>query len=228
MNFCVLSCHSPEYKCLADITLYGVLAEYCKRWGYDLIIRTECDPQFAVPGSHAGGRTWDRLNHLLRMMTDPKDTHDWFYVVGADALVMNFNVPLTTFVDPAFHFIIACDVHDYNADSFLMKKSPESIAYLQDIMALWPNFKTDGWVEQRAMTDPAVKAKWSHIIKILPQRVLNAYDYTIYPYPTHKAAKDCNGNDGQWHPGDFLIHWPGCDLSKRMQLLHKYLPLIQR
>ena len=37
---------------------------------------------------------------------------------------------------------------------------------------------------------------------------------------------DLLGNDGQWQPGDFLIHWPGISLERRLNLAQLMLPQV--
>ena len=61
-------------------------------------------------------------------------------------------------------------------------------------------------------------------IKIVPQRQINSYDYDQYPGSIpHVYKKDLLGNDGQWAPGDFLIHWPGIGLDRRIPLAEQML-----
>ena len=38
---------------------------------------------------------------------------------------------------------------------------------------------------------------------------------------------DLLGQDGQWYPGDFVIHWPGLPNNTRIQLAQQYQQFIQ-
>jgi hypothetical protein len=61
-------------------------------------------------------------------------------------------------------------------------------------------------------------------IKIVPQRELNAYNYDLYPgLIPHIYKKDLLGNDGQWQPGDFLIHWPAVPNDQRITMAQQML-----
>lgn len=114
------------------------------------------------------------------------------------------------------------------ADSYLLKASPEGIAYAEDILAQYPKYKQHFWAENQTMID--LREKHAAITRIVPQWRLNAFDYSCFYSggEIYTKGKDCYGNRGQWQPGDFLIHWPGVPLAKRLELLQKYEPLIVR
>ena len=59
------------------------------------------------------------------------------------------------------------------------------------------------WAEQQCMIDTYDTNK--DIIKIIPQRQINAYQCSIHP---NQPTVDKYGNDSNWQVGDFLIHWP--------------------
>ncbi len=216
--------HSEEYAELAKITIYGNKAEYAKKWGYDLKVDTAPRPEYNVPTGHSGGLSWNRVATLLELAKS--GAYDWLYAVGCDTLITNFNIQLEGFIldTPWAHFIIAVDCYNFNADSFLVRCSPEGIAYLEAILSHFEEYKLHPWVEQEVMIK--LLPDFRRIICILPQRRLNSYDYSLYSEPAHQLAFDCLGNSGQWLPGDFLIHWPSQTVPKRLELCQKYLPLI--
>jgi hypothetical protein len=74
--------------------------------------------------------------------------------------------------------------------------------------------------EQQAMIDSVFLEENAGKIKIVPQRYLNAYQNSLYP---HQSKYDCLGTDGTWQHGDWLIHWPGTSLEKRLELAKIYL-----
>jgi len=60
---------------------------------------------------------------------------------------------------------------------------------------------------------------WASVGKVLPQRVMNSYDYTNLPRLKNRSDyKDILGTDGQWKEGDFLIQWPSTDLEYRVKV----------
>lgn len=216
--------HSEEYAELAKITIWGNKAEYVARWDYDLQVDTKPRPEYDVPTGHSGGLSWNRIATLLHLAKS--GLYDWLYAVGCDTLITNLTIPLESFIieTPWAHFIIAVDCYHFNADSFLVRCSPEGIAFLEAILARFEEYKLHPWVEQEVMIQ--LLPEFRRIISILPQRRLNSYDYSLYSEPIHKLATDCLGHSGQWQPGDFLIHWPSQTVPKRLELCQKYLPLI--
>lgn len=127
------------------------------------------------------------------------------------------------------HLLICAEhVTPMQADSFLVKGSPEGSAYLRDILAHYEAYKYHAWVENQAMID--LRMKHAAITYMVPQWRLNSVDYMRWTWlrPTYKNGTDCFGNRGQWKRGDFLIHWPAATLDQRLCWLEYYGPLIMR
>ena len=68
------------------------------------------------------------------------------------------------------------------------------------------------------MTDTYVSFK--DIIKVVPQRTMNSYDYRIYGVP----GIDLLGESGQYQDGDFVFHWPAIPNATRIQLSKQLSP----
>jgi hypothetical protein len=63
---------------------------------------------------------------------------------------------------------------------------------------------------------------WARVGKVLPQRVMNSYDYENHPSLKNRAKyTDILGTDGQWQKGDFLVQWPATDLEFRIRAAKK-------
>ena len=124
--------------------------------------------------------------------------------------------------DGRTHVIFACDrASVVQADSFLIRGTPQGAAYLEDILDQYQVFKTAPWVEQQAMMD--LREKHTAIMRIVPQWVCNSYDYGLYAHlGPYYDGLDCYGERGQWSPGDFLVHWPSTSLAMRLRLAKKY------
>lgn len=221
---CMLSCHDDNYRAMAEKTVYRNKYEYAKRWGHDLLTLTKVSPRFFDPKSHVFGLSWDRFNEGIRLARS--GDYDWIYFVGADTLITNMTIPLTTFTDEVSHVIIANDCNEWNADSFLVRCSEPALIFLDDAMALYDTHKHHCWVEQQAMIE--VRDRHPGIFKTLPQRSLNSYDYDLYEARGGRDGKDCAGNDGQWQKGDFLIHWAGLPTHVRYEQIAKIWPKIVR
>lgn len=213
-DFCVLVSHSEEYRALADITVYDVLANYCALRGYTMIVQMGFDEKWNANG-HAGGRTWARLDYALSLMRSGQ--YKWIWVLGVDCLVTNFQKKLEDIVDPEVFLVIAADcAAPVQADSMLFKCCALSMAYIKDVLSFFDELKTHTWVENEAMI--RLLPKYRYAIKIVPQRTMNSYDYSLLPgYQGDKPRVDLNGCDGQWQPGDFVIHFPSLDGSVRLR-----------
>lgn len=226
MNYCVIDAHASNYNSLAAVTVDVNRAEYCARHGYTLAVKTD--------GFQLGGFvhpvSWDRLAFVRERLASGK--FDWAWCVGTDILITNMTLALDSLADASFHVIISSDwCAPVQADSFLVRNSPEGIGWLDRMIGCYAQYKTHVWVENQAMIDTL--QDYSGVVKVLPQRRMNSYDYRLfaekYPgEPKVKSGIDYYGHDGQWQPGDFLIHWPSLPLSVRIREATRLLSTIQR
>lgn len=218
MKICVVCCCLDNYKELAKITLDDNRRKYCERHGYDLKIVDWLESKFDS-SVHGWGITWTRLDFIRNLM-DQED-YDWIWCSGTDAMVTNLTIPLTNFIDPEYGIVVSCEwCSPIQADSMLFKCSTSAAMFLDEVLSKFEQFKNDAWVEQAAMIQ--LLPKWQTAIKILPQRAMNSYEYSLYrsQYP-NCTGKDWLGQDGQWKPGDFFLHWPGVQLKTRLEQINR-------
>lgn len=230
-RICLFGCHTEAFREMAQTTLYENKAEYAERWGHDLKVLVGVPPDFNDERSHCNGITWARISEALKSARS--GDYDWIYVVGGDTLITNLTIPLTTFLDDDFHFIIANDCCEWNADSFFFRCTTAGIGFMEAVLGEYERLKHHSWVEQQAMIELRDRQPWRGIWKVLPQRYINSYNYRLYGadehcQPAKREGKDCAGHDGQWQPGDFLIHWPGLSSEVRREQIEKVLPQIVR
>lgn len=220
MSICVLNAYSPAYAELAKLTTHGNRQEYCYRHGYDLLTLTKTD-------SH-GQFTWDRFKWVTSVLKS--QDYEWIYCCGVDTLHTNLKIPLESFLDGHHHVVIASDwCAPVQADSFFVRSSPQGMSYMDAVLNHYSEDQSHPWVENQSMIRELPNFK--EIIKLVPQRALNAYNYSLYEsvYPTESKVKsglDYYGNDGRWQVGDFLIHWPGLSLSVRLKEVQKTMKLV--
>lgn len=128
----------------------------------------------------------------------------------------------------AKHLIVAGEcAGSLQADSFIVKCSPEGRDWARDILSCYPAYKHHVWAEQRAMMDRI--EKHAPITHIVPQHALNSCDPWVWRHlgGRYLHGRDLYGHRGHWEPGDFIVHWGGLPMSRRLFLLEKYWPLIQ-
>jgi hypothetical protein len=66
------------------------------------------------------------------------------------------------------------------------------------------------------------------VIKLVPQRTMNSYNYSLYKGWGPEPMLDKLGNVGDWQIGDFAIHWPAQSLEFRLQAFDYYSQFIIR
>jgi hypothetical protein len=214
MNFAIVTAHNTTYQPLADITWNQNKRLYAERWGYDAIAKID---EYKYDVSQI---SFERTELIINLLESGK--YDWIHACGCDTMITNFTIPLSDIVDADYDFIIATDCFNINNDSFLARNTPTTIAWLKHVVDVREQYANDPWYDQQAMIDTI--DMMGDRIKFVPQRELNSYDYDQYPGSVpHIYKKDMFGNDGQWQSGDFLIHWPGVSLERRLPLATQML-----
>ena len=163
---------------------------------------------------------FNKIHYVLDLFEQHPDI-EWLLFSECDATVTNLTTRIEDKIDNDYHFIVPVDRLNINSGNFLARNSEEGRAYLQMIIDLEESYKDVEWAEQQVIIDTAEANK--DIIKFLPQKDINAYDYGLYP---ECVPKDKFDNDGQWSKGDLLIHWPGTSLWQRIDLAKKYMEQI--
>jgi hypothetical protein len=203
-----------NYQPLADITWTQNKQLYCERWGYPYHIKTD-GFKYVV--------SYEKIKFMLDVMQEHPE-YDWLYWAGTDTLITNFYIKLENFIDEDYHIVMAKDINDINADSFMLKNSPESREYFEFLWSLVEKYNTNPWWEQQAMIDNM--DKYSHLFKIVPQKTFNSFLYKQLYWNIYHSSTDKTGNDGQWAPGDFLLHIPGTGLPKK-EICQQFLGLVR-
>lgn len=215
------TCHNQNYVELADATWENNKVKYAERHGYATCAKTDdwvFEPRFMG---------WERMQFILDLLNAYEDA-EWIWWTGTDSLVMNHTTKIEDKIaeaDPEgkYDIIVSSDFNEIiNNDSMLVRNSENSRAYFGYLMDSMPDFVNHRYSEQGFMID--TYEQYSEIIKLMPQRFMNSYEYRMYRVQPwmYMDTKDVKGNDGQWREGDWLVHWPGTQYSERMELLKEY------
>lgn len=207
MTVAIVSMHTPNYQALADITWKNKV-DYADTHDYAHCCKTDSTYGLCIG--------FEKMYFIRDLMNDNPDI-EWIWWVGCDTMITNYTIKVEDRIDPLYHFIVAMDVNDINVDSFFIRNSSEGRAFVDHIITLYPIYHDHKWCEQQAMIDSLEQFK--EIVKKVPQRSFNSFNYALYPY---QGSIDKFGLSGNWEPGDFLIHWPATPLSQRIQLAHYY------
>jgi len=113
----------------------------------------------------------------------------------------------------------------------IVRNSPIGKAFLNTIISGMPLYRHWYMFENQLIQDLFIGTHleetgmtpggtfWARVAVILPQKVMNSYDYVNLPrLKDRKEYKDILGTDGQWEEGDFLIQWPATDLEYRIKV----------
>jgi len=216
LKFALVTAYNEAYQPLADITWDQNKKLYAERHGYGAYTVTD---GFTT----LGDISWARTRKVVELL---ESGYDWVHAVGCDTMITNFNIRLEDIVDDNSHFIIATDCFNINNDSYLARNTPECIAWLKLLDTFQDQYDMKhAWNDQQCMIDHIEKL--GDKLRIVPQRLINAYDYDQYPGSIpHVYKRDIFGNDGQWQVGDFLIQWPGIKNDRRIPLAQQMLTQI--
>lgn len=226
--YALVELHTDNYQPLADLTWDQNKLVYANRHGYKAFCKTDNFKE----GSGVG---YQKIWYLKELMETNPDI-EWFWWTGTDTLITNFATRIEDRILSNHHAIFCVDVNGINADSFLIRNTPEGRGFIDDILAMEPEAVNFWDVEQYAITkllgfpktgDPSwpknenviVADKYKDVVKLLPQRVMNSFNYMLYHYTDHR---DKLGFDGNWQLGDWLIHWPATTLEYRLELAKFY------
>jgi hypothetical protein len=212
MNIALVSLNDQNYQPLADLTWEKNKVVYAEKHDYAYACKND--------GFYNVNMGFEKIWFMRDMLNAYPDV-DWLWWTGCDTLITNFGVKLEDRIDNDYHFIIATDCNGINADSFFVRNSPEGREFIEMLISKYDDYKDHVWAEQQAIIDSYEEYK--SIIKIVPQRDINAYDYGLYP---DCVPIDKHGNDGHWKQGDLLIHWPGRSLWERLHLAAKFMQQI--
>jgi len=206
--YAIISSHTSDYQSLADWT-WPNKEEYAEKHGYLTYCKTE---------GHDPNLKWnhDKL-YLIRDCMEINPDVEWFWWLGCDTLITNFNIKLETLTDNDYNVIVATDGNGMNNDSCFFRNSPEGRSYLDYLIEVFPRYATHHFLEQQAMIESYDMPEWKPLIKIIPQYLINSHDCWPNEHQPDPKWVDKFGNRSWWEPGDLLVHWPGSSLETRLK-----------
>lgn len=208
MNCCVATLCSPAHAPIGAITHPNKQA-YCDRHGYHFKVKSDGFQ------SHIA---FERFRFFLDCLREC----DLVLGCGADVIITNPEITLESLAEGRRPFLICKDANGYQSDVILARNHPDAIAFLEKIVGCEAQYVGAPQVDQTALEDfcPTCQA-----VQVMPQRFMNSFDYTVLYHlgGRYAIARDADMNDGQWHPGDFILHTPGLFADQKMALLRKHL-----
>ena len=238
----VTSLHNEAFEPLAEWTLYKNKLQYCLKHGYKLHYSKDGGDKVSglkmmaklppIPDTHHP-MGWGKI-YLMKEAMDKYPDATWIFNTDCDVMITNMDIKLEEIIkkyaSEGTHVMVPADCNGINCGNMLIKNSEVGKAFVNTVIASLPVYRHWYLFENQYIQDllvgshleesgvkPGGTTMWARVGKVLPQRVMNSYDYTNHP--TLKGRKEYNdilGTDGQWQKGDFLVQWPATDLEFRI------------
>lgn len=220
-KICIASIATPDMRELSEITMNNKI-EYCQKNNYAGCFLTQSEAYLG----------FDKILFIEGLLNTGK--YSYVYWCDCDTIFTNFNKKIEDLIDETHHFFICTDYsQNINAGVFIFKNSKEGMEYLKEVKEkmyeLAPQNKFKFGEEQTAIMATYKDPKYKDIIKILPQKSMNAYPYS------DKGVRDHNGTyldslntNGDWTNEDLMIHIPGFGKDFYQKLVTHFRSYIQK
>ena len=233
MRFVVTTFRTPDWADFAEVTETNK-KEYCERHGYGFIAKVD-EPyntrfHYGNPETKDMGWEWGfERGYMFKEAFSKFPECEWVMCSDTDGLFTNHTLPLDRLVDNRFHVIIPADINGINCGNILVRNSEIGRGFVNSMIGAMPAYRDNPMSENQWIQEMSTATYWRKWIKIVPQRMFNSYDFTLYQFPRITGTKDILGVDGQWQSGDFLIHIVGGmafdkkSLQERIEIAKMYL-----
>lgn len=204
MNIAIISYSWGEYTNLSDIT-FPAWSSYAERHGYKFIHQWDKLED-----------TWNKPHCLLKHLPDT----DLLMWVDCDTLPTNPFLKIDEIWKENGEWkpiVLSADCYGLNCGTMILSNCPIVEMFWKCILDQgYPRFGKDlqGWDEQEAVVRWAHQHPFMRHIQVVPQRILNCYVNKEYGRPSNWG--------GDWSEGDFIIHFPGLPLERRIELAKEY------
>jgi hypothetical protein len=244
--YVVVSVNDKKYKPLADWTIHKNRKIYCERHGY--ILKHHEDGAESIVGKpmRAGNPPipedhipigWSKIFAIEDAFLKNPECK-WIFSTETDVMITNMTIKLEDIIkehtDINTHVLIASDCNGINCGNMFIKNSPIGKAFIDTIISGLPLYREWYLFENQLiqdlcigthLTEQGIKAGgtlWGCVVKVLPQRIFNSYDYKNIPLLKGRPNyNDILGNNGEWQKGDFIVQWPSTDLEYRLKEAEK-------
>lgn len=235
MKYALITLHDENYQSLADYTWEGNKVLYAQRHGYGYHAKTDNWVSDAGVG-------FEKI-FFAKEILETHPEYEWIWWTGTDTLITNFATRIEDRIDNNYHFIVSVDILGLNVDSILIRNTPEGRNFIDTVISKIDETKNFWDTEQRAINyilgfpgtgEPGwpepehlkVTNEFKNVVKIMPQRCMNSFNYYLYPHYQQVPHRDRLNTDGNWQFGDWLIHWPATTLEYRKELAEFYQQFI--
>ncbi len=207
MRIAVTTFYTESYQPLADITI-PILDKYCNKHGYVLHInKTKEDNIHFV-------KTKDAKNLL--------DEYSLVWGVECDFLITNLNYKITDFINWEADTFLCKDVNGVNSGSVIFKSTDLCRTMLNCLNSYKGNIE-DEQIFFENQHDPSIKYLSHPSINSIPYEPYYAPSYGRYNFMEGMVSIKPTVEEGQWEPGQFVMHLPGMTMERRIEIFNNHL-----
>lgn len=199
--------YTDDWDEIVSITKPHLVA-YCERHGYS----------YTYTKYDRGLKDFDKIRVLLDIM---KHNHyEFVWALDADAVITNFTIPIEEYLDDVHELFICKDINSINCGSFILRRGIWAewlLAWLLDTEGM-----SGKYCEQDGMNEylQCFPSQANRKVKFLPHPSINSYLCELYD--EYKAVKNPLE---QWSEEKFVLHLPGIDNKRRIEILNQVRPI---
>jgi hypothetical protein len=188
--------------------------EYCEAHGYFPMFREyENLPNAKENRDIETYLGFKKIELLLDIFKHHPNT-EYVYFSDCDVLTTNMRISIESLIKehvaPGCDILVGIDSNHLSCGNMILKNSVQVRRYLHEILKA-----KDSYLNEQVYI---LQNKPSFLCEAKTQRIMNAYDYTFYPLNHCQWVEDPQNAPGQWHPGDFLVHWTSMSLEDRLKV----------
>jgi hypothetical protein len=204
MNTALLTFNDDSYNVLADLTL-PTKRKYCDKWGLTL----------EYHNSNGRDPSWYKPDIFLQTL----NKYDAVLFIECDAAIINQDFDVRPFLE-SHEFVIAADVNGINAGVFMGQSTDLVKQFFYTVITQGPTYWHDHpWRDQEAMKYFGSEPPYDKMITYVEQNFMNSYLNDIYGFPSYMQ--------GNYQPGDWIVHLPGKSLQERCQIFKERFNLVK-
>lgn len=213
-TICVVTYSTPDWDTLCGLTDPNHLA-YCDKHGY--VYRNIRDTS-QYPSTYY-------RRHFFFHALMLQGLFDWLFICDADFIFTNSSLSLERLIQVSDEIIMAKDAHGLQAGAMLVRCSVRCAAFFKRVIQQEPRYRLPKYTDQDAMSEALSLPMFRDLVRFVPQRQLQSYDYGLLRSlgGNYASAVDADGNDGQWRNGDFGFHCPGILMNDKIKALGRRL-----
>lgn len=207
MTYAIITLYNKSHQLLADRTWNDNKIPYANYRGYNFHSKV---------GDFSDKNFESEKLIAVKETLESNPDYDWVWFSPVDSMITNFSIRIEDRIDNDFHVIASSDVLGTNTDSLLIRNSDKGLHFIDSLLS---KIKDSNKPIRGVVADDEFK----DILKIVPQRRMNSFNYYLYEYETHR---DQLNTDGNWQFGDWVINWPGVDVEYGQELVNHYSQFI--